>query len=537
MSFFATGYLEPTYLLNRANHTGTQTASTISDFAESVDDRVAALLVAGSNVTLTYDDVANTLTIASAGGGGGSGTVTSVALSLPSIFSVSGSPVTTSGTLTATLASQTQNLVFASPNGSSGTPTFRALASADIPDLSAVYQPLDSDLTSIAALTTTSFGRSLLTQSNAAATRSTVGAFNVAGDTLTGTAGAGFVGIPVQSSNPSAPASGVRVFANSSGVFSWINTGGIVRSLGGSVTADRLYTLPDASGTVALTSDLSSYLPIAGGSLTGTAGAGFIGLPTQSSNPSAPGSGFRLFANSSGVFSWTTSSGFIRTLASTLTADRTYTLPDASGTVALTATTFNLTGDTLTGTAGAGFVGLPVQSSNPSTPGAGVRVFANSSGVFSWIGTSGFVRSLGGTVTADRTYTLPDSTGTIALTTLISGATAGVTFNDQTISRYGVSSTSSASTTYSLTSADNGRQITFTSSSAVTVTVPTGLPSRFNVILRQKGTGKVTVTNAVGVTLVNADGQYATAKQYAAIALMPDPDVTDGYFVDGYTTT
>lgn len=38
------------------------------------------------------------------------------------------------------------------------------------------YQPLDSDLTAIAALSTTSFGRSLLTQADAAATRTTIGA-------------------------------------------------------------------------------------------------------------------------------------------------------------------------------------------------------------------------------------------------------------------------------------------------------------------------------------------------------------------------
>lgn len=37
---------------------------------ERVDDRVNALLVAGSNITLTYDDTANTLTVASSGGGG-----------------------------------------------------------------------------------------------------------------------------------------------------------------------------------------------------------------------------------------------------------------------------------------------------------------------------------------------------------------------------------------------------------------------------------------------------------------------------------
>lgn len=67
----------------------------------------------------------------------GSGTVTSVGLSLPNIFTVSNSPVTTSGILTATLASQTANRVFAAPNGSNGTPTFRTLVANDIPSLDA----------------------------------------------------------------------------------------------------------------------------------------------------------------------------------------------------------------------------------------------------------------------------------------------------------------------------------------------------------------------------------------------------------------
>lgn len=65
--------------------------------------------------------------------GRGDGSVTSVALALPSIFSVTGSPVTSSGTLSATLASQSANTVFAAPNGSAGAPSFRALAYADLP--------------------------------------------------------------------------------------------------------------------------------------------------------------------------------------------------------------------------------------------------------------------------------------------------------------------------------------------------------------------------------------------------------------------
>ena len=63
-----------------------------------------------------------------------SGSVTSVGLSLPSIFTVSGTPVTSSGTLSAVLANETANYIFAGPtSGASAAPTFRALVNADIP--------------------------------------------------------------------------------------------------------------------------------------------------------------------------------------------------------------------------------------------------------------------------------------------------------------------------------------------------------------------------------------------------------------------
>jgi len=80
---------------------------------------------------LTVDDL--TITGSIHGVTPGLGTVTSVGLAMPSIFSVSGSPITSSGTLTATLVSETANTIFAAPNGSAGTPTFRTLVPADIP--------------------------------------------------------------------------------------------------------------------------------------------------------------------------------------------------------------------------------------------------------------------------------------------------------------------------------------------------------------------------------------------------------------------
>jgi hypothetical protein len=69
--------------------------------------------------------------------GYGVGSVTSVGLSLPSIFTVSNSPVTGSGTLTGTLASQTANTIFGAPDGTTGSPTFRTLVANDIPSLTA----------------------------------------------------------------------------------------------------------------------------------------------------------------------------------------------------------------------------------------------------------------------------------------------------------------------------------------------------------------------------------------------------------------
>jgi len=60
-----------TLLGGKADTSHTHTASAVTDFAEAVDDRVAVLLTAGTNITLTYNDAAGTLTIDATGGGSG----------------------------------------------------------------------------------------------------------------------------------------------------------------------------------------------------------------------------------------------------------------------------------------------------------------------------------------------------------------------------------------------------------------------------------------------------------------------------------
>ena len=73
--------------------------------------------------------------------GGVSGSVTSVALTAPALFSISGSPITGSGTLALSLVNQTANFVWSGPpSGSAAAPTFRAMVAADLPTASGSAQ-------------------------------------------------------------------------------------------------------------------------------------------------------------------------------------------------------------------------------------------------------------------------------------------------------------------------------------------------------------------------------------------------------------
>jgi hypothetical protein len=82
------------------------------------------------------------------------GSVSSVALTMPGIFAVGGSPVTTAGTIAVTLANVNANLVFAGPvSGGAAAPTFRALVSADFPSGVGTVQSVAASLTAPAIFT------------------------------------------------------------------------------------------------------------------------------------------------------------------------------------------------------------------------------------------------------------------------------------------------------------------------------------------------------------------------------------------------
>jgi hypothetical protein len=104
-------------------------------------------------------------------------------------------------------------------------------------------------------------------------------------------------------------------------------------------------------------------------------------------------------------------------------------------------------------------------------------------------------------------------------------ASGGVTFGGTVASDTGYRITSNAinaqtGTTYTFLESDNGKIVTFNNGSAITVTIPTGLPVGFNCTGIQLGAGQVGFTAASGVTLQSYGNQYKLIGQHASATII-----------------
>jgi len=118
----------------------------------------------------------------------------------------------------------------------------------------------------------------------------------------------------------------------------------------GSVTSvERVRITPTGNVLINTTTDngtdslqVNGSSNVLAGTISGTAGSGFVNYKPQSSAPTTPSSGYKQYADASGRLAWKGTNGFIRVFdAISNTADRTYTLPDSSGTLILDPTTTN----------------------------------------------------------------------------------------------------------------------------------------------------------------------------------------------------
>ena len=91
-------------------------------------------------------------------------------------------------------------------------------------------------------------------------------------------------------------------------------------------------------------------------------------------------------------------------------------------------------------------------------------------------------------------------------------------FNDNPLTGYAADLQSESGTSKTLAASDNGTIIVCSSNSAVTITVPASLPSGFNCMIIQNGSGQVSLS-ASSTTLNNRNGSK-TAGQYAILTLV-----------------
>lgn len=71
-----------------------------------------------------------------------------------------------------------------------------------------------------------------------------------------------------------------------------------------------------------------------------------------------------------------------------------------------------------------------------------------------------------------------------------------------------------------LVAADNAEIIQSNAATAISITIPTGLPTGFNCMVLQYGAGQITFSPAAGVTLINRNSFNKTIGQYALVTLL-----------------
>lgn len=95
------------------------------------------------------------------------------------------------------------------------------------------------------------------------------------------------------------------------------------------------------------------------------------------------------------------------------------------------------------------------------------------------------------------------------------GALTGGNSDTSSISGF-TANINTVSANYSLIAADNGKVIQSTSASAITITIPSGLPAGFNCTIVQMGAGQITLAG----TYFNRGNFTKTASQYAIVSIL-----------------
>lgn len=291
-----------------------------------------------------------------------------------------------------------------------------------------------------------------------------------------------------------------------------------------SLTASRNYVFPDAAGTIALTSDLSAYLPLTGGTLTNKLNIISTNTNYASSLATAySNSQFRLQPNSitGAGFSFgliSTNILYIQTQhADSITTDP-LTLNPYGGSILLGSTTddtvnkLQVTGSSKFNYNFNGTGGLTVLNSNAGTSTTAATIFNNGSSVFAYIGIGGTNRSAYVNIGANILYTYTDNAAGMSF---LVDANGPMSFGTNSVERINISN---AGVTKITNLAGTGSRAVLADASGNLSAPVSDISVKQNIEPLKYGLKTILQLNAVQFEFIESYKNYGEGLQIGAIA-------------------
>lgn len=181
------------------------------------------------------------------------------------------------------------------------------------------------------------------------------------------------------------------------------------------------------------------------------------------------------------------------------------TTPNASAKLEIAATDKGLLIPRLTST----------QRGNIASPANGLLIYQTDGVVGFYVNTGTAASPVWTRINMDWTRTGNDIAYTVGNVST-TGTLTGGNSSTSSLSGFGVNINTQTGTTYTIDATDNGKVIQTTGASAITITIPAGLPTGFNCTVIQMGAGQITFSG----TYFNRTGFTKSASQYSVMSFL-----------------
>jgi len=181
------------------------------------------------------------------------------------------------------------------------------------------------------------------------------------------------------------------------------------------------------------------------------------------------------------------------------------TTPNASAKLEIAATDKGLLIPRLTST----------QKGNITSPANGLLIYQTDGVVGFYVNTGTAASPVWTRINMDWTRTGNDiafTAGNVSTTGTLTGGNSSTS----SLSGFGVNINTQAGVTYTIDATDNGKVIQTTGASAITISIPAGLPTGFNCTVVQMGAGQITFSG----TYFNRTGFTKSASQYSVMSIL-----------------